>query len=143
MNYYLWVKVLHGVSVISWMAGLLYLWRLYVYHAAETEPVVRTRLEMMERHLMRVVASPAAAVATLSGAWMLYLQPALLKAPSMHVKLTAVVLLIVNHVMAHRYRKQLAATPTAFHPRKFRLLNEVPTVLMIIIVAMIIARPLG
>jgi protoporphyrinogen IX oxidase len=140
---YLWVKTLHMVAVISWMAGLLYLWRLYVYHAMETEAVVRSRFEVMERRLLRGIATPAAVLATGAGIAMLVMMPALLKQPSMHVKLVCVVLLLANHVAAHVYRQRLLATPTAFRHRTFRVLNEVPTVLMLIIVAMVIVRPLG
>jgi putative membrane protein len=140
---YLWIKVLHVVAVISWMAGLLYLWRLYVYHAMETEAVVRSRLEVMERRLLRGIATPAAVVATVCGLAMVWMMPHLARQPSMQVKFAAVVLLIGNHVMAHWYRKRLIETPTAFRHKTFRVLNEVPTLLMLVIVAMVIARPLG
>ena len=140
---YLWVKALHVAAVISWMAGLLYLWRLYVYHAMETEAVVRSRLEVMERRLLRGIATPAAVVSVACGAAMLWMVPALLQQPSMQVKLGAAVVLIANHALAHVYRLRLLATPTAFRHRTFRVLNEVPTVLMLIIVAMVVVRPLG
>jgi putative membrane protein len=140
---YLWVKTLHLVAIISWMAGLLYLWRLFVYHAMETEPVVRSRLEVMERRLLRGIATPAGVVATGAGIALLVMRPDLLRAPSMHVKLLCVALLLANHVAAHVYRVRLIATPTAFRHRTFRVLNEVPTVLMLIIVAMVVVRPFG
>ena len=140
---YVWLKALHVAAVISWMAGLLYLWRLYVYHAMETEAVVRSRLEVMERRLLRGIATPAAVVATVCGVAMVWMMPQLLRQPSMQVKFAAVVLLIVNHAMAHWYRVRLIATPTAFRHQTFRVLNEVPTVLMLIIVAMVIVRPFG
>jgi protoporphyrinogen IX oxidase len=140
---YLWVKALHVAAVISWMAGLLYLWRLFVYHAMETEAVVRSRLEVMERRLLRGIATPAAVVSTAFGAAMLWMMPHLLSQPSMQVKFGAVVLLIANHALAHWYRLRLIATPTAFRHKTFRVLNEVPTVLMLVIVAMVIVRPLG
>lgn len=140
---YLWVKALHVVAVISWMAGLLYLWRLFVYHAMETEAVVRSRLEVMERRLLRGIATPAGVLALGTGVAMLLLRTDLLRAPSMHVKLLCVALLLANHAAAHIYRVRLIATPTAFRHRTFRVLNEVPTVLMMIIVAMVIVRPLG
>ena len=140
---YLWVKALHVVAVISWMAGLLYLWRLFVYHAMETEAVVRTRLEVMERRLLRGIATPAGVLATGAGVALLAMRPDLLRAPSMQVKLFCVALLMANHVAAHVYRQRLIATPTAFRHRTFRVLNEVPTVLMLIIVAMVVVRPFG
>jgi protoporphyrinogen IX oxidase len=140
---YLWVKALHVAAVISWMAGLLYLWRLFVYHAMETEAVVRARLEVMERRLLRGIATPAGVVALVTGLAMLALRTDLLRAPSMHVKLTCVVVLLANHVAAHVYRQRLIASPTAFRHTTFRVLNEVPTVLMLVIVAMVVVRPFG
>src|SRR5690348_6416257 len=125
---YLWVKALHVAAVISWMAGLLYLWRLYVYHAMETEAVVRARLEVMERRLLRGIATPAMVVSVGCGLTMLWMMPALLSQPSMQVKLGCVVVLLANHALAHVYRTRLIATPTAFRHRTFRVLNEVPTV---------------
>lgn len=140
---YLWIKALHVVAVISWMAGLLYVWRLFVYHAMETEAVVRSRFEVMERRLLRAITTPAAVVATAAGVAMLVMIPGWLYQPSIHVKLFCVALLMVNHVMAHVYRLRLLKTPTAFRHKTFRVLNEVPTLLMLIIVAMVIVRPLG
>jgi putative membrane protein len=125
------------------MAGLLYLWRLFVYHAMETEAVVRSRLEVMERRLLRGIATPAAVVATACGAAMLWMSPGLLQQRSMQVKLACVVVLLANHVLAHVYRLRLLANPSGYRHRTFRVLNEVPTVLMLIIVAMVVVRPLG
>ena len=71
LNAYLLLKALHIVAVISWMAGLLYLYRLYVYHRAEAEPVIHARFRIMERRLWLGITVPAAWVTVLSGATML------------------------------------------------------------------------
>ncbi len=138
---YLWVKAVHVMAIISWMAGLLYLWRLYVYHAMEAEPVVRSRFEVMERRLLHAITHPAALLALATGATMLVLQPALLDQAFMRAKLVAVALLVLNHVHATVVRLRLLADPQGTSHRVFRLLNEVPTVLMIVIVILVIARP--
>ncbi len=138
---FLWVKALHVVAVISWMAGLLYIYRLYVYHAMETEKVVQERLQVMERRLLRAITNPAGIVAVLTGGYMLSVQTAYFTQPWMHAKLTLVAGLIVMHVLALRYRVKLIESPHAVPHKVFRVLNEVPTLLMIGIVIMIIVRP--
>ena len=137
----LWIKALHVVAVISWMAGLLYIWRLYVYHAMTEHDVVRDQLQIMERRLLNAITTPAAVVSVATGSAMLVLAPAFMKQPWMHVKLTLVVLMLVSHGLALRTRKQLIASPQAIPHKRFRVLNEVPTLLMIGIVIMVIVRP--
>jgi putative membrane protein len=137
----LWWKAFHVVSIISWMAGQLYLYRLFVYHAMETEAVVRERLQLMERRLLNGIATPAALTSLVSGVAMLYLQPTLLHQPWMHVKLTLVLGMFAMHGLAVRYRKSLAKDHTKVAHQTFRFLNEVPTLLMIGIVIMVIVQP--
>lgn len=138
---YVWLKAIHVIAVISWMAGMLYLLRLYVYHAMEAEEVVCSRFQVMERKLLRAIANPAMVVTLATGIWMLVMVPALLSQPWMHVKLTCVAGMVVVHGLAAGWRKKLIDNP---HFRKhtfFRIMNEVPTLLMIIIVIMVIRRP--
>lgn len=137
----LWVKAVHVMAIISWMAGLLYLYRLFVYHAMETEKVVQDRLQVMERRLLNGIAHPAAVLSIVTGITMLVMVPGYLKQPWMHAKLTFVVGLLVSHVMGMGYRKKLIANPHVVSHKTFRFLNEVPTLLMIGIVIMIIVRP--
>ncbi|HEY4221118.1 MAG TPA: CopD family protein [Myxococcota bacterium] len=138
----LWVKALHVVAVISWMAGLLYVYRLFVYHAMETEQVVRERLQVMERKLLRAITTPAAVVAVITGITMLWLLDfSYLSQPWMDTKLVLVAGMLVMHVLALRYRVVLIANPQAIAHKRFRVMNEIPTLLMIGIVIMIIVRP--
>jgi putative membrane protein len=141
MAYYRWILALHVMAVISWMAGLLYLWRLYVYHAMETEQVVMDRFQIMERRLLNGITTPAALVALLSGATMLALEPWLLTQPWMHLKLTLVLGLFASHALAASHRKKLLADPRVKPDRFYRVMNEVPTALMIGIVVAVIVRP--
>src|SRR5688572_5637538 len=137
----LWLKALHVVAIISWMAGLLYVYRLFVYHAMETEPAVRERFQLMERRLLNAITLPAAVVSVLSGGAMLALTPYYLSQPYMHAKLALVTGLIAVTALAAKYRRELVASPTARPHRFFRVMNEVPTLLMIGIVILIIVRP--
>jgi putative membrane protein len=137
----LWIKSLHVMAIISWMAGQLYIYRLFVYHAMETETVVMERLQVMERRLLNGITTPAGVISVITGVAMLALQPALLTQPWMHAKLTFAVGLLVMNALCYRYRKQLISAPHAVPHKTFRLLNEVPTLLMIGIVIMIIVRP--
>jgi putative membrane protein len=137
----LWIKAVHVMAIISWMAGLLYLYRLFVNHAMETEPVVMERLQGMERRLLNGIATPAGVVSVLTGITLLWMLPSYLSQPWMHAKLTFVAGLVVMHVLAMGYRKKLITQPHAISHRTFRLLNEVPTMLMVGIVIMIIVRP--
>lgn len=137
----LWCKALHVIMVISWMAGLLYLYRLFVYHAMETESVCRERFQIMERRLLNGIAHPAGFLTVVSGVVMIGMNPAFLKQPWMHAKLTLVVGLLISHFQAVYYRRKLLEQPTLYHHRKFRVLNEVPTILMIGIVILVIVRP--
>lgn len=137
-----WILSLHLMAVISWMAGVLYIWRLFVYHAMETETVVMERFQVMERRLLRAITMPAAIVALVTGLTMIAQQPDyLLRQPWLHAKLTLVALLIWNTLMAGRYRKQLLKDPHVKPHQFFRVMNEVPTLLMIGIVIFVIVRP--
>lgn len=138
---YLWLKAFHVISIIAWMAGILYFWRLLVNHAMEKEPVVIERFKGMERRLRRAIMTPAMVASVIFGLAMLATAPALLKQPWMHVKLTLVVLLVINHVQAVRAEKKLGENPRAYTDKYLRVMNEVPTFLMMGIVIMVIVRP--
>lgn len=131
----------HVIAIISWMAGILYLFRLFVYHAAERESVVKERFALMERRLWSVITLPAMIVALLLGISMLALNPALLRMPWMHAKLGCVLLLIGVTLSSVPLRRDLAAGRSRRSERFFRILNEVPTLLMVAIVLFVILKP--
>ncbi len=139
---YLLLKSLHVLAVISWMAGLLYLIRLYVYHRAETEAVTMQRFQVMERRLWLGITVPAAWTAAITGAGMIALLPcALLPQGWLTLKLLLVLLLVGVHLQAGRYRRAFLQPPFPLSERAFRVLNEVPTVLMIGIVLLVEFKP--
>lgn len=136
------LKSLHIMAVISWMAGLLYLFRLYVYHSAEAEPVVMERFRVMERRLWLAITVPAAWLAALTGLGMIALLPCLyLPQGWMSLKLLLVAGLLVVHFMAGRYRKAFLEPPFPLSEKAFRFLNEAPTLLMILIVLLVEFQP--
>jgi putative membrane protein len=136
------LKSLHIVGVIAWMAGLLYLYRLYVYHRAEREAVVMERFRVMERRLWLGITVPAAWVATLTGLAMIATLPChYLPQGWLSLKLLLVAALLVVHFLAGRYRWAFLEAPFPLSEKAFRVLNEVPTLLMIGIVFLVVFQP--
>ena len=138
---FLWVKALHVVAVISWMAALLYLPRLFVYHceAAAASGQSET-FKVMERRLLRFIATPAMIVAWLSGLWLAY-SAGLFSAGWLHGKLLAVVALSAVHGVNAKWVKDFARDQNSHSARFYRIANEVPTILMIAIVVLVIVKP--
>lgn len=141
-QYYLWVKALHIIAVISWMAGMLYLPRLYVYHAkAGVGSDLSETFKIMERRLLRCIINPAMIIAFILGGLMLWANPDLFHQPWMHIKLTAIILMSAVHGLYSRWRKTFERDENARDAKFYRYWNEVPTLLMIIIVIMAVAEP--
>lgn len=141
---YLWIKALHVTAIIAWMAGMLYLPRLYVYHcqtvrgSAESE-----RFKVMEHRLLRQIVNPAMMAAWTFGI-LLVLTPGVIdwgRDHWWHVKLTAVLLLSAMHGQFARWRQDFLEDRNRRPARFYRIANEVPAVLMLIIVFMVIAKP--
>ena len=140
---FLWIKVLHIVAVISWMAGLFYLPRLYVYHVRS---VVGSESDLvfglMEQRLLRVIMRPAAVVALCAGFALVYVGQFHLESPWLVAKLFGVVLLLVFHGALERHRVEFAKGQRARSERYFRIINEIPTVLLIWIVVWVVVKPI-
>ena len=140
---YLWTKALHVISVIAWMAGMFYLPRLFVYHCdAEPGSVQSETLKVMERRLLRVIINPAMIAAFLFGI-VLLLTPEVVDWLSVWiwVKLAAVAALTWLHHLYGRWSKDFAEDRNSRPARTYRLANEGPTVLMIVIVIMVVVKP--
>ena len=139
---YPWLKAVHIIAVISWMAGLLYLPRLFVYHCdAEKGSPQSETFKIMERRLLKFIMGPASIATWLFGGLMIFANPEIMKQPWIHVKLLCVVLLTGVHHMMMAYTKKFARDENTKSAKFYRILNEVPTVLMIIIVVMVVVRP--
>jgi len=142
-HFYPWTKALHLISLIAWMAGLLYLPRLFVYHCAAAPGTETSELfKVMERKLYKLIMTPAM-IATFVFGILLALTPGLVDwhAGWFYVKLVAVILMAGTHGMMSRWRKDFLADVNR-HPAKFfRIMNEVPTVLMLVAVVMVVVQP--
>lgn len=142
LTHYFWFKAFHLIAVMAWMAGLLYLPRLFVYHAAAIRGgELSETLKIMEHRLLRYIMNPAMIAAWTFGSLMLYANRGLFSEGWMHVKLTMIVLMTLFHHLLARWRKDFFKDANIKTARFFRLSNEVPTVLMVVIVIMVLVQP--
>ena len=135
------IKILHIVSVISWLAALLYLPRIFVYHCRVPFACESCQLfQEMEKKLFRYIATPAMVLTLLFGFY-LALQIGFEGSVWLHIKIVLVFLLVGFHFHLNIYRKKFASGKNNKTHKFFRLINEVPTVLMLIIVALVVLKP--
>ncbi len=138
---YLWVKALHIIAVIAWMAGMLYLPRLFIYHcAAEPGSAQSETFKVMERRLLRAIINPAMALAWVLGLALVTHLDAW-GAPWMHAKFAAAIALSTIHGFFGRWRRYFDKDDNRHSARFYRTMNEVPTVLMIAIVLLVVLKP--
>ncbi len=138
---YLWVKALHVIAVIAWMAGMLYLPRIYVYHcAAEPGSTQSETFKVMERRLLRAIVNPAMIASWLFGL-MLVAHLDAWGEGWMHGKFALLLGMQLIHAGFARWRRQFANDANRHQARFYRIVNEVPTVLMIAIVLLVVVRP--
>jgi putative membrane protein len=138
---YEWVKAIHVIAVIAWMAGMLYLPRLMVYHAeAQTGSIQSETFKIMERRLLKAIINPA-----MIAAWVLGLYLAIdggwFRSGWLHGKLLLVIALSAVHGVLVKRIREFAEDRNTRPARYYRILNEVPTVLMIGIVILVIVKP--
>ena len=139
-QWYLWIKALHLIAVIAWMAGLLYLPRLFVYHceAPPGSELART-FEVMERRLLRAIMNPAMVAVWVFGGAMLWVQN--WSQGWLHAKLALIMVLTwLHHAMAG-WRKDFAAGHNRHSAKFYRIINETPTAIMVGIVILVIVKP--
>jgi putative membrane protein len=138
----LWIKAGHVISVIAWMAGMLYLPRLFVYHVEATPGTIQSEtFKIMERRLMRAIINPAMIATLIFGLVLLLAQPELMRQGWLHAKLALVLGLFALHGMMSGWLKAFAADRNRKSAKFFRIANEVPTALMVLIVILVIVRP--
>ncbi len=141
---YLWVKTFHIIAVLSWMAGMLYLPRLFVYHSQVAVGSEASELfKVMERKLLRFIINPAMIAAWIFGVWLIVITKA--GAPGMgywmHAKIALLIGMQIAHAMMSRYRKAFFRDERPKSETYFRWFNEVPTILMIGIVFLVVLKP--
>ncbi|WP_322891006.1 MULTISPECIES: protoporphyrinogen oxidase HemJ [unclassified Yoonia] len=140
---YPWIKSLHIMAVIAWMAGLFYLPRLFVYHAerAAVGSELDQTFQVMEEKLLRLIMNPAMIVAWLAGLVLLAMGMFDWSAAWSWIKIGAVLAMTGAHGWMAKRRKDFVAGQNTRTGRTYRLFNEVPTVLMVVIVIAVIVRP--
>jgi putative membrane protein len=141
---YLWLKALHIIAVISWMAGMLYLPRLFVYHCdAEPGSKQSETFKVMERRLLKAIINPAMIATWLLGLWLIWLmgKDAFLQAGWLQAKLALVIAMSGLHGLLVRWVKDFAADRNRHTGKFYRIVNEIPTVLMIFIVLLATVKP--
>jgi putative membrane protein len=143
---YLWFKTFHIIGVVVWFAGLFYLVRLFIYHveAAEQEQPVRAAFEkqygLMERRLANIITTPGMAVAVVCAVGLLVVNPSWLQQSWMHAKLLFVAFLLGYHWLCYRLMGQLERGECAWSGRQLRALNELPTLLLVIVVLLVVFK---
>lgn len=141
---YLWIKALHVIAVIAWMAGMLYLPRLFVYHSsAKPGSELSETFKVMERRLLKLIINPAMIATWVFGLMLVWLmrKDAFFQAGWLHAKLILVLVMSGLHGYFARLVKQFAADRNRHSPKFYRIVNEIPTVLLILIVVLAVVKP--
>jgi putative membrane protein len=138
---YDWIKAVHVIAIISWMAGLLYLPRLFIYHCDAPKGSDQSRtFAVMEGRLLNIIMTPAMVVSWVLGLW-LAVQAGWFAAGWFHAKLALVVGLSAVHGYFSVAVRRFAAEANTVSPRHWRMINEVPTLLMVAIVILVVVKP--
>ena len=143
---YLWFKTLHIVGVVVWFAGLFYLVRLFIYHVeAEALPdplrqAFGDQYALMERRLANIITTPGMVVAVVMAAGLLVVEPLWLKQGWMHAKLGVVLALLIYHRFCYRLMGQLRQGTCRWSGRQLRALNELPTLMLVLIVMLVVFK---
>ncbi len=139
---YLWIKAAHLIMVIGWMAGMMYLPRLFVYqHQSEKGGEAERMFIAMQRRLLKGIINPAMIAVWVLGVLMLIANPAILSAPWFHIKLAFVVAISAVHGFYASSRRKFEAGERPRSEKFWRIMNEVPFLALIVIVVMVIVKP--
>ena len=143
MNFYLLFKSLHLISVISWMAGLLYLPRIFVYHSEAYHDSQREIFKTMERKLYNYIMMPAMLLSWLFGVLLIHsLGFTVFSELWMQIKTISVVILTYYHFLLGKYLSDFAFNNNQKSSKFYRIINEVPTIILIVVVFVVIFKPL-
>ena len=143
MNLYLLFKSLHLISVISWMAGLLYLPRIFVYHSEATEASQKTVFKTMERKLYNYIMMPAMLLSWFFGLLLIHsLGISILFELWMLIKIVSVMILTYYHFLLGKYLSEFALDGNTKTSKYFRIINEIPTIILIVVVFVVVFKPL-
>lgn len=138
---YLWIKSLHVIAIIAWMAGMLYLPRLFIYHCDAPKGSQQSdTFKVMERRLLTIIMNPAMVFAWVAGLWLGWYGGHLMS-PWFHTKLLLVVALSAVHGYFSQAVRAFREDRNSVSPRHWRMINEIPTVMMMVIVVLVIVKP--
>ncbi|BBL85919.1 hypothetical protein PMYN1_Chma107 (chromatophore) [Paulinella micropora] len=143
---YLWFKTLHIVGVVVWFAGLFYLVRLFIYHAetANMDPILRKMFHkqyaLMEERLMNIITTPGMLVTIVMATGLLLVEPVWLTQPWMQAKISLVLFLLSYHLFCYRIMGQLKKGNCYWSGKQLRALNELPTLLLLVIVMLVVFK---
>ena len=141
MDLYNWVKAFHVIAVIAWMAGMLYLPRLFVYHCqAEPGSMQSETFKVMERRLLKAIINPAMVATWVLGLWLAW-ESGFYRAGWLQTKFVLVLAMSALHGFVTRWVRDFGLDRNAHSQRFYRLINEVPTLLMIAIVILAVVKP--
>ncbi len=141
MSYQL-VKALHIIFMVAWFAGLFYIFRLFVYHVENWDKADAVQvLSTMQRKLLNIIMAPAFVLTWVFGLMMLMMNPALIKMPWMHMKLTLVFLLMAYHAYSYIVYLKFQKRQKVLTSKACRMINEVPTIILILVVILAVVKP--
>ena len=143
MNSYLLFKSLHLIAVISWMAGLLYLPRIFVYHAEASHDSQKTVFKIMERKLYNYIMMPAMLLSWLFGFLLIHsLGFTVFSELWMQIKSALVIILTIYHFLLGKYLGEFAVDNNIKSSKYFRIINEIPTIILIVVIFLVVFKPL-
>lgn len=141
-DYFMWYKAIHVICVISWMAAMLYMPRLFVYHTrAEVGSEMDKTFQQMEYKLLKIIMTPSMILTYFFGILIAYIYGFVALGVWFHIKMTAVLGLTIFHGILAKWRKDFINGTNKHSEKFYRLINEIPPVLMIIAVVMVIVKP--
>lgn len=141
-SYYLWFKSIHLISAICWMAGLLYLPRIYAYHSkVKVNSEMDKTFQTMELKLLRIIMNPAMISTFIFGLINAYIYGFVALGAWFHAKMLAVLVLVIFHGLLTRWRKDFANGKNVHSEKFYRIVNEIPAVCMVVAVIMVIVKP--
>ncbi len=142
MQFYLVLKALHIIGMVAWFAGLFYIFRLFVYHVKyQNNPELCQAYSQMERKLLYIIMHPAMLVTILLGLLLISQNPVVLSAPWFHLKLLLVVVLIAYQIFAGMTQKRFARGDFFLSEKACRIINEIPTLVLIGVVLLAVIKP--
>ena len=138
----LWVKAFHVIFMVTWFAGLVYLPRLYVYHAKTKDKTVSEQLKVMEHRLFYYITTPGGLLTIIFGAWLMsFNYTAYSHMMWLHIKLILVATLVIFHIFCGKWLLEFKYDDNKHSEKFYRIVNEYPTIILIVVIILAIVKP--